>query len=48
MILDKDAEYYIKDVIQGFQATPNHGRYYHVIKPFIIFSVAVFSYNILF
>ena len=33
MNLDKESEDYIKEVIQDFQTTPNHGRYHHVIKP---------------
>ena len=36
MILDKESEYYIKEVIQDFQTTSNHGRYYHVIKPTVV------------
>ena len=36
MILDKDSEDYIKEVIQDFQTTPNHGRHHHVIKPPVV------------
>ena len=36
MILDKESEYYIKEVFQNFQTTPNHGRYHHVIKPPVV------------
>ena len=36
MILDKESEDYIKEVIQDFQTTSNHSRYHHVIKAPIV------------
>ena len=36
MILDKESEDCINEVIQDFQTTPSHSRYHHVIKPPIV------------
>ena len=36
MILDKESDDCINEVIQDFQTTPSHSRYHHVIKPLIV------------